>query len=194
MNFIIGLLAAARGLTFLTNLIGAPATPVHFTQPELRVAAREVRMSLALENAYPDELKKLAGTGTVVPLYVYVELLEGKKKAPVNTAVIESRVWYDLINREYRVTKNFTPDTMVFQAPDSALAAAARFENFAVFNLDKIQKREKYSLNIYAVLGKARVEALEGHHMDLMYYWDFKRPSARTEPYAGNMFFMKQEG
>lgn len=194
MNFIIGLLAAARSLTFLTNLIGAPAAPAHFTQPELRVAAREVRMSLALENAYPGELRKLAGTGTAITLYVYVELLENKKKEPVNITVVESRLWYDLINKEYRVTRNFAPDTLVFTAPDSALAAAARFENFAVFGLNKIQKREKYSLNIYAVLGKTRVEALEGHSIDLMYYWDFKRPSARTEPYAGNLFFAKQEG
>lgn len=43
----------------------------------------EVRLSCSLINAYPEELKRLAGTGTPVVMYLFVELKESEKSQAV---------------------------------------------------------------------------------------------------------------
>ncbi|MFH0919367.1 MAG: DUF4390 domain-containing protein [Fibrobacterota bacterium] len=186
MNFILGLLVAARSLSFVTSLIGAPiGTGVSFTQPQLYLTEQRIEMSVSVSNAFPADLRKLAESGTEIPFYIYAEVMETGKETPVRKTVLENRFTFDLVRKHYRVTKNTRADTLVFSTLDSALVAAASAERFFLISPDALRGQSSYFISLYAILGTTRVEALQNSTLDLMYYWDFKRPSARTQSYTG---------
>jgi hypothetical protein len=37
------------------------------------------------------------------------------------------------------------------------------------------------------------MDALGGSKFDLMYYWDYKRPSLKTDPIPGNLFLYRRQ-
>jgi hypothetical protein len=98
---------------------------------------------------------------------------------------------YDVIERCYRVSRYPARDTVVFDNLDSAVAASAAMVGVPLFSLEKINPGEYYTIVTYAVLGKTLVEALHDKQIDLMYYWDYKRPSFRTEKIKGAQLLVK---
>lgn len=186
MSFLLSILVAARSLTFFTNFIGAPDTPARFLDPVLTVKGQEVLVSCLLENAYSEELKKIASTGTVVPLYLYIELKSGKTGRLIQQKIVETNLQYDIIRAFYRVTQN--QDTLSFSSLDSAAKAACTVSECPAFSVAVLSKEEEYVIEMYAVLGKVNVAALKDNEVDLMYYWDFKRPLIRTEAISGAQF------
>jgi hypothetical protein len=184
---------AVRSLTFLTNFITAPDTPAHFAQPQLILTKEAVRMNVRLENGFTEDLIKLAETGTPIQLYVYVELMQEGSKTPAHQVIVESSLYYNIIEKKYCVKKSIQPDTLLFSSLDSAMSASLAFSNFLIFPVSKVNPHDKYYINMYAILGQAKVEALKNTTIDLMYYWDFKRPSASTEKYDGARFFIEKE-
>ena len=62
------------------------------------------------------------------------------------------------------------------------------FRHVPVAPLGLIHEHKSYHISTHAVLGKAKVEALQKRDIDLMYYWEFKRPSMRTEKFTGRQF------
>jgi hypothetical protein len=188
MNFLISILVAARSLTFFTNFIGAPDTPARFLDPVLTIKGQEVMVSCLLENAYSDELRKIAATGTAVPLYIYINLKDSRTSGLVQQKVVETSLQYDIIQALYRVTRSMTRDTLVFPALDSAAKAACTVMECPAFSVAGLSKGGEYFIEIYAVLGRVNVAALKDNEVDLMYYWDFKRPLIRTEAISGAQF------
>ena len=191
MNFLISLLLTSRILTLFTGTV-TDKSSAYFSPPEIVLTARDVRMNCAINNAYPDELKKLAETGTPIYLYVFAEL-KWNGDVSVSKTFVESRLYYDLGAKRYLVTKSGIADTSLSSGLDSAITAAAVFKGIPLFQLSAIQQNEVYQIEIYAVLGKTRVEALENKEIDLMYYWNYKRPVIRTEKLSGKQFFMNEK-
>jgi hypothetical protein len=193
MEFIIGLIMAVRSLTFLTSFMGPQESPVLFSQPQIILSQKEIRMNLVLENSLTEDLKKLSETGTIVPMFVFIELrVEGHKEAKAKTT-LKSEIVFDILNRRYVVVKSTSHDSTFFSALDSAALDFGVFRNVPVSDLDIIDIRANYFFSIYAVLGETRVEALDNKPLDLMYYWDYKRPLVRTEPISGKRFFIQKE-
>ena len=185
MNFLISILVAARGLTFFTSFLGDPGTAARFLDPVLVIKGQEVMLSCLLENAYAGELGKIASTGTAVPLYIYVDLKEEGGGPALRQKVIETQLRYDLIGKRYRVTQSVSKDTLFFTTLDSAAKASCSVTECPVFRVAGLSRDQSYFVELYAVLGKVTVAALKGNEVDLMYYWDFKRPLLRTEPLPG---------
>jgi hypothetical protein len=193
MNFLIGLLVAVRSLSFVTSLIGAPAgTDVSFTQPQLYLTEQRIEISVSVSNAFSAELRKLAESGTEIPFYIYAEVMETGKETLVRKNILESRLAFDLVRKQYRVAKNTRADTLIFSTLDSALVSAASADRFFLVSPDALRDQSSYFISLYAILGVTRVEALQNSTLDLMYYWDFKRPSARTQNYAGNALRLRK--
>jgi hypothetical protein len=185
MNFLISILVAARSLTFVTSFLGDPGTNTRFLDPVLVIKGQEVMLSCFLENAYSEDLRKIASTGTAVPLYIYVNLKEENGDRVLRQKVIETQLRYDLIGKRYLVTQSVSDDTLFFAGLDSAAVASCRIKDCPVFRAEGLSRDESYIVEMYAVLGKVTVAALSGNEVDLMYYWDFKRPLLRTEPLPG---------
>ena len=163
MNFLISILVAARSLTFFTSFLGDPGTATRFLDPTLVIKGQEVMLSCILENAYSEELKKIASTGTPVPLYIYVNLKEADRGAQVQQKVIETELRYDLIQKRYGVMQSVSKDTIFFTTLDSAARASCSIKACPVFRVEGLSKDQKYYIEIYAVLGKVSVAALEGY-------------------------------
>jgi hypothetical protein len=72
---------------------------------------------------------------------------------------------------------------------DTAIAEASMFYEVPVITPERIHADQEYWLNVYAILGKTRIEALGNKEIDLMYYWDYKRPSIKTEAFTGDQLF-----
>jgi len=149
------------------------------------VTDRDVRLSGEVRNAFTRDLRKLAATGAEIPLYLYVEVRQPRVDKPLRTAVAGNSLTYDLIDKKYRVVGSAGSDTLWFGTLDSAVTRACAFGDIEVIPLTEVRADGQYYFSVYGVLGKARVEALQGNTIDLMQYWDYKRPGVRTEAYAG---------
>lgn len=191
MEIIISLIMGTRLLTLFGGGLEHEAARVTFLPPGIMVMQGEVRADCFLANAYPEQLKKLAGTGTPVVIYLFVELREDGKRQGVNKMTVENRLQYDLITRMYTVIRNAKPDTLRTASLDSAIVFSSTFRNVPVARKSELSADAEYSIAAYAVLGKTMVEALNNKEVDLMYYWDFKRPNFRTEPMRGRAFLEK---
>jgi hypothetical protein len=188
MELLISILLSTRLLTFFTGSI--PVNQAYFSEPRIYLTSTEVRMTCVLNNAWPEELKKLIETGTPIVQYLFVELKDKKTGATVKKTFQESTLTYDLIGKYYCVRKNNDPDTICFAALDTAAMRSNMFSGLKIFSLENIQEDRNYFITIYAVLGKTRVEALNNKTIDLMYYWDYKRPSIRTEVFTGKQILI----
>ena len=192
MNFIVGIIMAVRSLTFMASFVSTDSTAVHFVEPQFILSRQEVKIKIGLKNALSGELLKLASTGTIIPIYVYIDLIHDGDDHLVNRTIMETRLYHDLSRRCYGIVKNSGRDTLYRSTLDSAAEAACMNETFHAFQSGIVNPDEYYYVNIYAILGKTVVEALGNNNMDLMYYWNFKRPSIRTETFKGENFIIKR--
>jgi hypothetical protein len=138
-----------------------------------------------LANAWPTDLKKLARTGTEIVLYLLVETRLNPGNKIVGRVTVEHRLQYDAVARSYIVISNPPADTADFGALDSALIASVTFDNVSAMLKSSLNAGAEYSFVIYAVLGTTKVEALDNSDIDLMYFWNYRRPTAETERFPG---------
>ena len=157
-----------------------------FLPPQIVVAQQEIRLNCTLSNAFPGELGKLAATATPIYIYVFIEFREEGRRQPLKKVAVESRLLYDMIDKQYCITQSCRSDTLCFGALDSATAVSCSFRGIPVIGKNELKKDGEYTVSMYAVLGKTRVEALNNREIDCMYYWDYKRPSVKTETIGGN--------
>ena len=186
MSFLIALLAAAKGLTLITGLLAGNQSAVSVTPEKIIVAGQQVFVTVRVDNAFPPELRKLAATGTAITLYVFIELHEERERKPAASAIAESRLVFDIIENTYTVTGTPRPGERLHSSPDSAIADACLFENIPVAPVSAIRADRSYRFTLNGILGKTRVEALDNNEINLIFFWNYRRPSARTEPVAGN--------
>jgi hypothetical protein len=114
-----------------------------------------------------------------------VTVSEGEKKHLVKKVTVENRMVYDMIAGRFSVTRSAASDTLIFSEIDSALNAAARFPDIPVIIKKEIRQESSYIFTAQAIVGKARVEALDNKEIDCMYYWNYKRPTLRTSEIKG---------
>jgi hypothetical protein len=188
MEFIVGLLVAVKSLVFMGGYIAPDKAHVTITGVQVVVTSQEVRAGCDVVNAYPLELRKLAQSGTPILLYVFTEARQVRKDSLVGSCAAENGIEYDLLAKQYRVRRSVQADTLLFSNLDSALAASARFNGMNVIPKEKIDPQKSYYFIMWAVLGKTKVEALGNKEIDLMYFWNYSRPSLRTDPFLGEQF------
>lgn len=194
MNFIFSFLVTTRILTIFTGSGVTDSLTPGINDPSIILTGDQVQISCAVRNPYPPELRKLAETGTPVVLYLFTELRQRKGKALIYKTTQERILWYDLIKNEYCVKKGTQPDTLRFSSGDSAISAASSFTAVNAFPRRVIRPGSRYYIQIYSILGKTKVEALANRDIDLMYYWDYKRPFIKTEMMPASLFLVKDGG
>jgi hypothetical protein len=186
MEIIISLLMGTRLLTLLGGGVGHDAAAVAFLPPQLIIAHDEIRLNCRIVNAFPEELKKLIATATPVVMYLFIEVDENGES--VKKVTVESKLVYDMIAKSFAVTQSLTGDTMRTGSLDSAITASSDFKSIPLIVRSNIKPDGRYSVTAFAVLGKTVVEALNNKEIDCMYFWDFKRPSFKTEKIKGAQF------
>ena len=192
MNFIVGIIMAVRSLTFMASFVSVDSSAVSFIEPQIILSEQEAKIKIGLKNALTGELLKLASSGTTIPLYIYVDLMKENAKEPAFRTIVEIELNYDFAAKRYNVRRNLSQDTLYVSTLDSAVQAVSFLPAFPIFPTAILDRNEFYHLNIYSILGKTTVEALGNNNLDLMYYWDFKRPSIKTEKYKGESFIIKK--
>ncbi len=188
MDFIAGLIIAVKSLVFMGGYISPDAQPVRISGMTVHVVNRAVSVSCSVSNAFTPELKKLAASGTPILLYMFADLKQQGSDSVIAATAVESRCDYDLATRMFRIIHSVQNDTVYFVNVDSALADAARFKKIPVSPAQNLSRDKAYYFVLYSVLGKTRVEALQNNTIDLMYFWNYKRPSLKTESFAGSQF------
>jgi hypothetical protein len=191
MELIISLLMGTRLLTLLGGGIGNEAAP-YFLPPRIVLSGSEVRLDCHLANAFSQELRKLAATATPIVIYIIVDLKARGERQPVRKSIIETRLVYDMIAKQYCVTRTVPRDTLCSASMDTAISAATSVRNLVLARKKTLTPGKDYIVTIQAILGKTKVEALDNKEIDCMYYWDFKRPSLKTEPISGTQLVKQQ--
>jgi hypothetical protein len=186
MEIIISLLMGTRLLTLLGGGVGHDAAAVAFLPPQLIIAHDEIRLNCRIVNAFPEELKKLIATATPVVMYLFIEVDENGES--VKKVTVESKLVYDMIAKSFAVTQSSDKDTIRTASLDSAIDASNNFKRISLIPRTQIKRDARYSVAAFAVLGKTVVEALDNREIDCMYFWDFKRPSFKTEKIKGAQF------
>jgi hypothetical protein len=192
MDLIISILLSTRLLSFLTGL-PAGGSDVRFIAPRVIITPHEIALSCSLHNAYTPQLRELAQTGTPILLYLFSELYEHESGETVRRTIFESSLSYDIAGKRYLVVRSGAPDTLSFAGLDSAASVSCWFPYVPVAPLSMVRGEGTYHISVQAILGKTQVEALRKRDIDLMYYWDFKRPSMRTGKFTGRQFLSSGE-
>ncbi|MBD3420809.1 MAG: DUF4390 domain-containing protein [Chitinivibrionales bacterium] len=187
MNFIIGLLIAAKGIVLFSGIFALSKSNAQLGQPELILSASEIRLSTQIQNAFSKDLKKLANSGTRILIYLFIETREARGDRVVHKVVQSRELLYDLVDKQYAIVRNEI-DTTTLATIDAAMIASTTFHNIAVAPVDIIDAQKRYYFVAYGVLGKTTVEALEGKELDLMYFWNYRRPTIRTQRFDGSRF------
>ena len=185
MDLIIGLIVAVKSLVFMGGYISPDKIPARISGMQVHVTQQDIRVSCVVAHAFARDLRKLAQSGTPILLYVFTQVKQADNDSLVTATVVENRLVYDLARKRYFMKQNSAQDTLSFDELDSALAAASTFAMIPVMTKDRTGPDKSYYFIMWAVLGKTRIEALGNKDIDLMYFWDYKRPTLRTEPFAG---------
>jgi hypothetical protein len=187
MNIILAILAAAKSIGMAAGILAMGKSSAAISPPSLLMTGTAVSVTCRIDNAYPAELKKLAGTGTAIIMYLFVETRQSRDNRIVSTVSAENSLLYDAVSGNYLIVRKPVLDTLRFHSLDSAVTASAMFTRIPVATKDKFAGDRSYSFILYGVLGKTSVEALNGGAVDLMYFWNYRRPMARTEPFDGRI-------
>jgi hypothetical protein len=187
-EFLLGLFIAVKSLVYVGGWIAPDKVPPRIADMQVAVTLKDVKVSCSVVNAYPQEMKRLALSGTPVLLYVFTEARQVEKDSLVATVAAENRIEYDLVDKRCRLVRSASGDTLIFSSLDSALTASTAFGRVAVLSKMQIRADRSYYFIMWAVLGKTRVEALGNREIDLMYFWNYKRPTLRTDPFKGEQF------
>lgn len=188
MELILGLLVAVKSLVFMGGYVSPDRQQVRLSNLQVMVTSQSVAVDCAIANAYTKDLKKLAESGTPILLYLFIEARLLANDSLVATSGAENLLLYDLVKKRFYVKRSSEKDTMAFSALDSALSYSSAFLNVRVLAKEEISAQESYYFIVGGVLGKARVEALANNTIDLMYFWNYKRPTIKTEPFKGVQF------
>jgi hypothetical protein len=185
MDLIIGLIVAVKSLVFMGGYISPDKIPAAISGMQVHVTHQDIRVSCVVAHAFARDLKKLAQSGTPILLYVFTQVKQADNDSLVTATVVENSLVYDLARKKYFMKQNIAGDTLSFGDIDSALAAASSFVMMPVMTKEKAGPDKSYYFIMWAVLGKTRVEALGNKDIDLMYFWNYKRPTLRTDPFLG---------
>jgi|SRR3989339_532459 len=194
MNFIFSLLLAARSLTFVTTLLGNNENGIRFSEPLFLIHQESVALHCLLQDGMTPELRDIVRSGIVVPLYFYIDLKKEGDGQPLTRTFIEHRLKFDLLKQQFAVFGNCPPETTFFSSMDSACSAFCTLNDCRIVMLSDLSDNGRYSIELFAVLGRTPVRALDNKDVDLMYYWDFKRPFIRTDPLLGRSFLQTRSG
>jgi hypothetical protein len=188
MGILISLIMGTRLLTLFGGGLGDDAARVSFLPPSISIVHEEIRLNCRLTNAYSEELKKLVKTATPVTIYLFAEMRNDNDRREVKKITVASSLQYDLINKVYVVIRSAGPDTVRSSSLDSAMVFSSTFSNIPVARKSEVRADADYLIVSYAILGKTKIDALNDKEVDLMYYWDFKRPNFKTEKISGREF------
>lgn len=194
MGFLIGLILAAKGLVFFSGNLSGEQSRAAITPPKIILGADLVRVSCSLQDAFSNDLKKLAESGTEILLYINLDLKDAGTRKNIRSVMAENSLVYNLVSKQFCVSQNRGADTLKYAALDSALSALGRFKEIPLISTSQIRPERSYYVEMFSVLGKVKVPALQNKEIDLMYFWSFKRPTARTEMIPGNQFLKVKKG
>jgi hypothetical protein len=192
MDLIVGLIVAVKSLVFMGGYFSPDKLPVRISGMQVTVTQQDVKVSCVVTNAFGPELKKLAQSGTPILLYVFTQMKQADRDSLVTDNVVENRLEYDLAKKKYLLKQGVSGDSAAFEDIDSAIASASAFRMVPVLAKDRVMPDKSYYFIMWAVLGKTRVEALGNKNIDLMYFWDYKRPTLRTDSFMGTQFLAPQ--
>jgi hypothetical protein len=186
MNYLIALLTAAKALTVTFGFV-TPGAHEHrrLHIEHLMIHRQEIRIDCRIHRAFPAQLRELVRSGTPIPLYLSVEMIDEHQATPVRSILLRRTIVYDVVADSVFVIHAPRNDTAAFAHIDSALSRAATFQDVFVAHTHDITENHHYHLHLYTYLGKTSIEALKNKAIDLMYFWDFKRPAIKTESYTG---------
>jgi Domain of unknown function (DUF4390) len=193
MDLIIGLIVAVKSLVFMGGYISPDRIPARVSDMQVHVTQHDIRISCVVAHAFTRDLRKLAQSGTPIFLYVFAQVEQVDNDSLMTATVTENRLVYDLSRKKYILKRSNAEDTLSFDNIDSALAAASTFAAMPLLTKEIVVPDKSYYFIIWAVLGKTRVEALENKDIDLMYFWDYKRPTLRTAPFRGTQLLATPE-
>ncbi|MFH1761012.1 MAG: DUF4390 domain-containing protein [bacterium] len=190
MSFLIGLLIAAKGLLFFSGSISGEKSPAVFNRPQILISNEYLKLNCRINNAFSKDLKKLAETGTPIILYLNIDFINASIEETVKTLLLERILIYDLVKKKYLITFTGRKESLIYNTLDSAISGLSNFSDISLLSTVNIQPGHYYFMQIFGLLGKVKVDALDNKEIYLMYFWNFKRPAVRTEQYLGYKFII----
>ena len=185
MDLLISILLGTRLFLFAAGGLAAGEHQASLSAPLIVITKQHLIVNCRLLDGYPRQLRHLAQSSTPILVYLFVELRGQGKTGPTLSSVTESMLSYDNVAKVYKIKMSNRDDTLVRSTLDSAVDRAGDFREMSLGFPGTLNPAQEYQFVLFAVLGKAPIDALEGKAVDLMYYWDYKRPTVKTEWYRG---------
>ncbi len=185
MDFLAGLLIAVKSLVFVGGYVSTDKSTPTFTSVEIITKTSQIAFSCELEHAFSSELAKLSVSGTTIPINLFAELRCKENDSLLIRVIVKHSILFDLSSRSFTLQKSYTTREDTTTVIDTALRHASTFIQIPLINRNQISAQRSYYISIYAILGKATMEAMNNNIIDLMFFWRYKRPFVRTQAFPG---------
>jgi hypothetical protein len=146
-----------------------------------------VVLSLYIDNCYTEQLNQVISSGQTVTLHYQLELYQKTAKKPVRTMHFFHRVRYNLLENHYEMycsetdQRRFLPDLLQVHKNFTAVA------RIPVLKAGDLTIGQDYFFRLSAYLENIAFVG-EEPDLDLMFFWNNKRPSIDTETFNSSIF------
>ena len=156
---------------------------------DLRLAVQRGQLYLAtrIVNCYSEDLDKVLMSGQEIQLCFRVEVKSGKSKKAVLTRNFYHSMRYNIIDQLFSVYLSERDIDLQYHDINSVHDAFTQVEEVAVLGAADLKAGKSYIVEISAHLDPVTFVGSK-EKIDLMLFWNNKRPVLRSEPFTDSIF------
>jgi hypothetical protein len=150
-----------------------------FNELQLVVTANMLYLSTELQDCYTPEFDKVLSSGQAVTLYFQFEIYLEKSERPIIKRDFSHIVRYNPLDRQFELYCSESNTYHYFNSLEQVHANFTRLQQVPLLEAVNLEAGRSYYLRAEAYLADIRLLG-EGVELNMMLFWDEKRPVARS--------------
>ncbi len=159
----------------------------NFSNIQFNTVGSAVVLSMHLDNCYTDQLNQVISSGKTVKIFFQSELFRTKAKNPDHTQNFYHTVRYNLLENQYEVYFSETDRRRLFSDISLVHKYFTSVSNYQVLKSEDLKSGQDYYIRLTAYLENITFIG-EDSDLDLMLFWNNKKPSVDTEVFNSSIF------
>jgi len=159
-----------------------------FNDVRISIVENALVLSMHLENCYTEELDKILMSGQAVTLRFQAELFDRDQKQPLLTKQFYQTLRYNPLEKHYRLYSSEKDDSDTYGTLPQVHMNFSALNNIKLLKSGDLEKGRDYFIRLMAYLDPVTFIG-EKSNLDLMLYWNNKKPVVNTETFNLSIFY-----
>ena len=159
-----------------------------FSDVRIGIVENALVLSMCLENCYTEELDKILMSGQAVTLRFQAELFDHNQKLPVLTKQFHQTLRYNPLEKYYLLYFSEKDNSTIYYELQHVHLQFSTLNNIELLKSGDLEKGHDYFIRLTAYLDPITFIG-EKSDLDLMLYWNNKKPVINTESFNLSIFY-----